>query len=169
MQWLVSTNRSNWSFCFASHKQFYLHKISFTKLPLRAFSSILIYRCSTFCIPMDPIFFWLSDYDTCYPIAIATINLSLSKLKLKLFVKYLPHQWLKDSAFKAGRRDVPGSTLGHVCRLSRSEFSVVFSETCVEFLRKTPPRTEKAIVKTIVLNLTTNQPPTNRKGIKSNI
>ena len=30
---------------------------------------------------------------------------------------------------KTGRREVPGSNLGRACRPSRSEFSVVFSET----------------------------------------
>ena len=32
---------------------------------------------------------------------------------------------------KTGRREVPGSNSGHACRPSRSEFSVVFYETCV--------------------------------------
>ena len=32
---------------------------------------------------------------------------------------------------KTGRREVPGSNLGRGCRPSRSEFSVVFSETRV--------------------------------------
>ena len=32
---------------------------------------------------------------------------------------------------KTGRREVPGSTPGRTCRPSRSEFSVVFSETRV--------------------------------------
>ena len=32
---------------------------------------------------------------------------------------------------KTGRREVPGSVPGHACRPSRSEFSVVFSETRV--------------------------------------
>ena len=32
---------------------------------------------------------------------------------------------------KTGRRDVPGSNSGRACRSSRSEFSVVFSETRV--------------------------------------
>ena len=30
---------------------------------------------------------------------------------------------------ETGRREVPGSKIGRSCRLSRSEFSVVFSET----------------------------------------
>ena len=38
------------------------------------------------------------------------------------------HQWLRS---KIGRREVPGSFLGRACRPSRSEFSVVFSETRV--------------------------------------
>ena len=33
---------------------------------------------------------------------------------------------------KTGRREVPGSFLGRVCRPSRREFSVVFSETHVK-------------------------------------
>ena len=32
---------------------------------------------------------------------------------------------------KTGRREVPGSNPGRSCRPSRSEFSMVFSETCV--------------------------------------
>ena len=39
-----------------------------------------------------------------------------------------PHQWLRS---KTGRREVPGSFFGRACRPSRSEFSVVFSETRV--------------------------------------
>ena len=39
-----------------------------------------------------------------------------------------PHQWLLS---KAGRWKEPGSFLGRACRPSRSEFSVVFSETLV--------------------------------------
>ena len=42
-----------------------------------------------------------------------------------------PHQWQSDSAFKAGRQEMPGSNPGRICRLSRSEFSMVFSETLV--------------------------------------
>ena len=38
------------------------------------------------------------------------------------------HQWLRS---KTDRREVPGSFLGRACRPSRSEFSVVFSETRV--------------------------------------
>ena len=43
-------------------------------------------------------------------------------------VRPRPHQWLRS---KTGRREVPGSFLGRACRPSRSEFSVVFSETRV--------------------------------------
>ena len=43
-------------------------------------------------------------------------------------VRPWPYQWLRS---KASRREVPGSFLGHACRPSRSEFSVVFSETRV--------------------------------------
>ena len=41
------------------------------------------------------------------------------------------HQWRSGSVLEAGRREVPGSILDRVCRPSRSEFSVVFSETRV--------------------------------------
>ena len=43
-------------------------------------------------------------------------------------VRTWPHQWLRSII---GRREVPGSFLGPACRPSRSEFSVVFSETRV--------------------------------------
>ena len=46
-------------------------------------------------------------------------------------VRPWPHQWLSDFALKTGRPVVPGSILGRACRPSRSEFSVVFSETRV--------------------------------------
>ena len=42
---------------------------------------------------------------------------------------YLPHQWRSGFAFKAGRRELSGSIPERACRLSRSMFSVVFSET----------------------------------------
>ena len=42
-----------------------------------------------------------------------------------------PHQWQSGTALKAGRRKVPGSNPGRAFRPSRSEFSVVFFETCV--------------------------------------
>ena len=55
-----------------------------------------------------------------------------------------PHQWQSSSAFKAGRREVPGSNYGRVCRLNCSEFSLFFSETLVNVgigsLRKTRHR-----------------------------
>ena len=44
----------------------------------------------------------------------------------------LPHQWRNGSALKTSRREVPGSDPGGACRLSRSEFSVAFSETRVK-------------------------------------
>ena len=40
-------------------------------------------------------------------------------------------QWLNRSPLNIGRRQVPGSIIGDACRPSCSEFSVVFSETCV--------------------------------------
>ena len=43
-------------------------------------------------------------------------------------VRPSPRQWLH---LKTGRWEVPGSFLGRACRPSRSEFSVVFSETRV--------------------------------------
>ena len=43
-------------------------------------------------------------------------------------VRSRPHQWLRSIT---GRREVPDSVLGRTCRPSRSEFSVVFSETRV--------------------------------------
>ena len=43
-----------------------------------------------------------------------------------------PRQWWSSSALKTGRRQMPGSILGHACRPSRSEVSVVFSETHVK-------------------------------------
>ena len=47
-----------------------------------------------------------------------------------IFLKYLsPRKWRSSSALKTGRLEVPGSI--PVCRHSRSKFSVVFSETCV--------------------------------------
>ena len=39
------------------------------------------------------------------------------------------HQWPSGSTLKTGRRKVPGSIPGRACRPSRSEFSVIFSET----------------------------------------
>ena len=44
-------------------------------------------------------------------------------------VRPRPHQWLSGSAPKIGRRGVPGSILGRASLPTRSEFSVVFSET----------------------------------------
>ena len=43
----------------------------------------------------------------------------------------MAQQWPYDSALKTGRRQLPGSILDHACRPSRSEFSLVFSETRV--------------------------------------
>ena len=40
-----------------------------------------------------------------------------------------PHQWPSGSALKTGRREVPVSNPGRACRLSPSEYSMVFSET----------------------------------------
>ena len=45
--------------------------------------------------------------------------------------KFTPHQWPSGSAPKTGRREMPGSISGRSCRPSRSEFSLVFSETRV--------------------------------------
>ena len=46
-------------------------------------------------------------------------------------VRPLLHQWLRGTALKTGRREVPGLFPGRTCRPSRSEFPVVFSETRV--------------------------------------
>ena len=43
----------------------------------------------------------------------------------------LPYQWRSGSALKAGRQVVPSSFPGLAYRPSRSEFSMVFSETRV--------------------------------------
>ena len=42
-----------------------------------------------------------------------------------------PHQRRGGSAFKTGRWEVPDAIPDRACRLSFSEFPVVFSETCV--------------------------------------
>ena len=42
---------------------------------------------------------------------------------------FMPHQWLSGYVLKTGRWEIPDSIPGHTCRPSRSEFSVVFSET----------------------------------------
>ena len=39
------------------------------------------------------------------------------------------HQWPSASALKIGRREMAGRIFGCSCRLSRSKFYVVFSET----------------------------------------
>ena len=67
---------------------------------------------------------------------------------------------------KAGRREVPGSIPGRVCRPSRSEFSVVFSETRrntgQDLLERSPRRARllhaQVPKRTIGLQPTTNQP-----------
>ena len=41
------------------------------------------------------------------------------------------YQWLNGSVFKTSKQKVPGSIPGRACRISRSELSVVFSETRV--------------------------------------
>ena len=46
-------------------------------------------------------------------------------------VRPWPHQGLRGSALKTGRREVPGSIPGRACRPRRSDFSVVFTETRV--------------------------------------
>ena len=52
-----------------------------------------------------------------------------------MFRYFKPHQWQSGSALKAGRLEVPGSIPGRACRPSRSEFSVVFPEACVNTVR----------------------------------
>ena len=44
-----------------------------------------------------------------------------------------PHQWRSGSALKACKWELPGSISGRACRPSRSEISVVFSETRVKY------------------------------------
>ena len=46
-------------------------------------------------------------------------------------VRSWTHQWLRGSAPKTGRREVPGSFLDRACGPSRSEFFMVFFETGV--------------------------------------
>ena len=41
---------------------------------------------------------------------------------------YIISNFLSRSAVKNSRREAPGSVLGHACRFSCSEFSLVFSE-----------------------------------------
>ena len=50
---------------------------------------------------------------------------------LYMYLKMYLHQWPSGSALKVGRREVPGSNLGRACRLSRLEFSGIFSKTLV--------------------------------------
>ena len=45
--------------------------------------------------------------------------------------RQVPHQWWSGSALNAGKWEVPSSIPGRACRQNRLEFSVVFSETCV--------------------------------------
>ena len=52
----------------------------------------------------------------------------LDKNDTSKFRHLFPHQWFSDT-LKTGRRKVPGSIPGRACRPSRSEFSMVFSET----------------------------------------
>ena len=58
-------------------------------------------------------------------------NPTLCRLDKGLSLVQQPHQWRSSSALKTGRREVQGSNPSHACRPSRSEFSFVFSETCV--------------------------------------
>ena len=58
---------------------------------------------------------------------------------LKKFLQRLrPHQWWNDSALKIGRWEVSNSIPYRAYRLSRSEFSMAFSETAVNTGWKTP-------------------------------
>ena len=76
-----------------------------------------------------------------------------------------PHQWQSGSALTTGRQDVPGSIPDLVCRSSRLEFSVVFSECRkprtyrLGFLRKTFYLKFFRVPRTIIeLTQPTNQP-----------
>ena len=68
--------------------------------------------------------FLLKDLIT-YTFPTATLNL---RCYVCILQTIWSHQWL---CSKTGRREVPGSFLGRACQPSRSEFSVVFSETRV--------------------------------------
>ena len=50
---------------------------------------------------------------------------------IMLSTAWVPHQCRSSIAIKAGRREVPDLNPGRACRLSRSEFSTVFTETRV--------------------------------------
>ena len=76
------------------------------------------------------------------------IKLGWVKCKPNIYWDYnpigrCPHQWSRGCALKTGRRKVPGSIPGRVCRPNRSEFSVVFAETLVNMgqdpLERPPP------------------------------
>ena len=54
-----------------------------------------------------------------------------------------PQHWPSGYELKIGRLKVPGSIPDQACRPNRSEFSVVFSKTCVNTCQNTlerPPR-----------------------------
>ena len=57
-------------------------------------------------------------------------HLGLTQLQECLHVKESPTSG-RVVMLKTERREVPGSNRGRACRPSGSEFSVVFSETCV--------------------------------------
>ena len=61
----------------------------------------------------------------------ALIFYLLPKISLTFFHYVTPHHLRSGSALKTDRGEVPGSIPDRACRLSRSEFSVIFSETRV--------------------------------------
>ena len=79
---------------------------------------------------------------------LSSINTSQDPLYFteRTFPTFGPSPWWRlppvagDSALKIGRRELPSSIPGHACRLSRSEFSVVFSETRVNTGQDPPVR-----------------------------
>ena len=52
-------------------------------------------------------------------------------LKKPIIIIEYPHQWRSGSMLKAGRQEMQCSIPGRFCQPSRSEFSVVFSNTRV--------------------------------------
>ena len=59
------------------------------------------------------------------------LRTELQYYSLYIFISISPHLWRSGTILKAGRREVPGSNPNRACRPSRSDFSVVFSETRV--------------------------------------
>ena len=60
-------------------------------------------------------------------------------------VWFWAHPWRSGSALKAGRREVPGAIPGRVCGLSRSEFSLFFSEIRVNTPAEVLPHSSRTL------------------------